>query len=116
VVGNLIDNALDAARQGTAEAPFAEVELHMLVDGQLVVRVADSGPGIPPEQRERIFEPGFSTKAATGAGARGVGLSLVKRLVDRRGGSISVRQDEHGGALFEVRLRVVLQAAAEAPQ
>jgi two-component system, CitB family, sensor kinase len=115
VLGNLIDNALDAAREGPADARFVEVGLRMLDDGQLLVRVGDSGPGIAAGERERIFEPGYSTKPApAGAGARGVGLSLVKRLVERRGGSISVRDAEHGGALFEVRLLVVLQRIPEA--
>ncbi|HEY3186741.1 MAG TPA: sensor histidine kinase [Solirubrobacteraceae bacterium] len=112
VLGNLIDNALDAARDAAGEAPFTEVALQLLDDGQLLVRVADSGPGIPAAEREQIFEPGYSTKPAAGAGARGVGLSLVKRLVERRGGSIRVGDAPHGGALFEVRLPVVLVAAA----
>jgi two-component system CitB family sensor kinase len=112
VLGNLIDNALDAARQGGGEAPSTEVALHVLDDGQLLVRVADSGPGIASAERERIFEPGYSTKPTAGVGARGVGLSLVKRLVERRGGSIRVSGAPQGGALFEVRLPVVLRSAA----
>jgi two-component system CitB family sensor kinase len=112
VLGNLIDNALDAARQGSGEAPVTEVALHVLDDGQLLVRVADSGPGIASGERDRIFEPGYSTKPTAGAGARGVGLSLVKRLVERRGGSIRVSDAPQGGALFEVRLPVVLLPAA----
>src|SRR5439155_8164179 len=110
VLGNLIDNALDAARQGGAEAPFAEVALHLLDDAQLLVRVVDSGPGISPAERERIFEPGYSTKPAGGAGARGVGLSLVKRLVERRGGSIRIAHEDGGGAVFEVLIPVVMRA------
>jgi len=116
VLGNFIDNALDAARQGGGEAPFTEVGLHVLDDGQLLVRVVDSGPGIPAAEREQIFEPGYSTKPAGAAGARGVGLSLVKGLVERRGGSIRVADAPDGGALFEVRLPVVMRAdAAVAP-
>jgi two-component system CitB family sensor kinase len=114
VLGNLIDNALDAARHGSAKAPYTEVALHVLDDGQLLVRVADSGPGIAAAERERIFDPGYSTKPPEGAGARGVGLSLVKRLVERRGGSIRVSDAPQGGALFEVRLPVVLLPPAEA--
>jgi two-component system, CitB family, sensor kinase len=112
VLGNLIDNALDAARSGGREPAVAAVALHVLDDGQLLLRVADSGLGVAPGERERIFEPGYSTKTAARAGARGVGLSLVKRLVERRGGSIRVSQAPDGGAVFEVRLPVVLVADA----
>jgi two-component system, CitB family, sensor kinase len=112
VLGNLIDNALDAARSGGREPAVTEIAMHVLDDGQLLVRVADSGPGIAPGEREQIFEPGYSTKPTAGAGARGVGLSLVKRLVERRGGSIRVSDAPQGGALFEVRLPVVLLPTA----
>src|SRR5439155_18906501 len=50
VLGNLVDNALDAARDRGREAPFAEVGLRMLDDGQLLVRVVDSGAGIPADE------------------------------------------------------------------
>jgi two-component system CitB family sensor kinase len=110
VLGNLIDNALDAARQGRADTPFTEVTLRLVDDGRLLVRVVDSGPGIPAAERERIFEPGYSTKPTVGAGARGVGLSLVKRLVERRGGSIRLADADGCGAVFEVRMPIVLRA------
>ena len=109
VLGNLIDNALDAARQGGADAPFTEVGLRLVDDSRVLVRVVDSGPGIPAAERERIFEPGYSTKPSVGAGARGVGLPLVKRLVERRGGSIHLADADGRGAVFEVVLPVVLR-------
>jgi two-component system, CitB family, sensor kinase len=112
VLGNLIDNALDAARGGTRTPAVAEVGLELVEAGALLVWVADSGPGIPAGERRRVFEPGYSTKSAGGAGARGVGLALVDRLVERRGGSITVRESELGGALFQVRLPAVLRAPA----
>src|SRR5207247_945351 len=77
-----------------------------------LVRVVDSGPGIPAAEREQIFEPGYSTKPAETAGARGVGLSLVKGLVERRGRSIRVADAPDGGALVEVRLPAVMRADA----
>ena len=109
VLGNLIDNALDAARQGGADTPFTEIGLQLVDDRRILVRVVDSGPGIPAAERERIFEPGYSTKPTVGAGARGVGLPLVKRLVERRGGSIRVADADGRGAVFEVFLPVVLR-------
>ena len=115
VLGNLIDNALDAARTSGREPAVAEVGVRVLDDDVLAISVADSGPGIAAGERERIFEPGFSTKPTAGAGARGVGLALVQRMVERRGGSITVGEAAHGGALFEIRLPVVLRPAVETP-
>jgi signal transduction histidine kinase len=51
---------------------------------------------------ERIFDPGFSTKPPSGGGSRGVGLSLVRQLAERRGGAVRVRAG--GGTVFEARL------------
>ena len=56
-----------------------------------------------------IFTEGFTTKKGRGSQRRGLALALVKQAVDRRGGTITVRND--GGALFEVRLPVTLSAA-----
>jgi signal transduction histidine kinase len=80
---NLVDNALDAApASGTVEVRAAR-------RGEVVeVRVADNGPGIPAEIRERIFDPFFTTKDV-GKGT-GLGLDIVRRLVDRHDGDIEV--------------------------
>lgn len=87
VLGNLIDNAMDAAA-GSADS-WVEVALHPSDDGGVVLEVADSGPGIPPELSERIFEHGFSTKP-TDAQGRGVGLALVRSIVEEAGGTVEV--------------------------
>jgi two-component system CitB family sensor kinase len=114
VLGNLIDNALDAARTGSREPAIAEVGLHLAAPGELLISVADSGDGISAQEREHIFEPGYSTKPTVGIGSsRGVGLALVRGLVERRGGNVAVRDAALGGALFDVRLPVVLRPAAE---
>jgi two-component system CitB family sensor kinase len=115
VLGNLIDNALDAARASGREPAVAEVGLRLVGDAEVLVSVADSGAGVRSEERDRIFEPGYSTKPTSGVGSRGVGLALVRGLVERRGGSVTVREAPQGGALFEVRMPVVLRPAAEAP-
>lgn len=89
VLGNLVDNAMDAAA-ASAER-WVEVVLQPSEDGVLL-EVSDSGGGVPPSLRERVFEQGFSTKP-TGAQGRGVGLALVRAVVLEAGGSVEVLSD-----------------------
>jgi len=108
VVGNLVGNALDAVHSG------GTVRVDLQRSGRSVVAVvADDGPGIDPGDRARVFERGFSTKAgASSAGAeRGIGLALVRQIVDRRGGQVSIDQEADAGARFTVRLPVATPAA-----
>ncbi|MFG2124327.1 ATP-binding protein [Streptomyces sp. NPDC048710] len=101
VVGNLVDNALDAV----AGTPHARVEVELRTEGRTVVlRVHDTGPGIPEDQRELIFTEGWSTKQPPAHGKRGLGLSLVRRLAERQGGSATVGAADGGGAEFTVVL------------
>ncbi|HCA87388.1 MAG TPA: histidine kinase, partial [Streptomyces sp.] len=74
VVGNLVDNALDAA----AGTPEAAVEVELRADGRTaVLRIRDSGPGVPAEEREAVFTEGWSTKEPPAhGGRRGIGLAL----------------------------------------
>ncbi|WP_232838234.1 ATP-binding protein [Streptomyces geranii] len=107
VVGNLVDNALDAV----AGAPHARVEVELRAEGRTaVLRVRDTGPGIPLEQRELIFTEGWSTKKPPAHGKRGIGLPLVRRLAERQGGSARVADAEGGGAEFTI---VLPEALAE---
>ncbi|MFI6804323.1 ATP-binding protein [Streptomyces luteogriseus] len=103
IVGNLLDNAIDAAADGPPPAGGREVWLTLVeaVD-QVMVRVADSGPGIPPGAAESIFEDGWSTRPDRGTARRGLGLSLVHRLTQRHGGTITVSAGS--GAVFTVVL------------
>ncbi len=64
------------------------------------VEVEDSGPGVPPEIRARLFEPLVTGKVK----GIGLGLALVKRIVERHGGTIVHRPQSTGGARFVVRL------------
>ncbi|MFG2836314.1 ATP-binding protein [Streptomyces zaomyceticus] len=101
VVGNLVDNALDAV----AGTPGARIDVSLRAEGRTVVlRVADSGPGVPEERRELIFAEGWSTKALPSHGKRGLGLPLVRRLAERRGGTARVAGGPDGGAEFTVVL------------
>jgi two-component system, CitB family, sensor kinase len=102
VIGNLVDNALDAVAAGpTSGGRWVDVGVHAEAEA-IVVRVHDSGPGVDAANLERVFEEGFTTKATGSQAMRGLGLALVQQVVRRRGGEISVRSE--GGAVFTVRL------------
>jgi signal transduction histidine kinase len=99
VWANLIDNALDAVGENGRVMVTARPE-----GARVVVRVTDDGPGIPAEVESRIFDPFFTTKPV-GKGT-GLGLDIVRRLVDRNDGSIEV-ESEPGRTEFRVALPVV---------
>jgi signal transduction histidine kinase len=102
-----VDNALDAVSES------GRVEVTAARRGTcLVVRVIDDGPGIPPAIRERIFDPFFTTKPV-GKGT-GLGLDIVRRLVEKHHGDIEVRS-EPGRTEFEVRLPLTAGPGAAAP-
>ena len=69
---------------------------------ELVIRVHDSGPGIPASVNGQIFQEGFSTKSGPERKRRGFGLALVRQVARRHGGEVSVTND--GGAQFIVRI------------
>lgn len=99
VVDNLVSNAIKFSPPGGA----IKVETR-LVDGRGELRVADAGPGISPEDRERLFGAfaQLSTRPTNGEGSTGLGLHLVKRIVDAHDGSITVADAPTGGAIFIV--------------
>lgn len=90
VLGNLIDNALDAA--AAAPVRWLRVVVSAAPDGGVVLEVSDSGAGVPAAVREQIFQHGFSTKPA-GAEGRGVGLALVRSIVNEAGGTVDILDD-----------------------
>jgi len=98
---NLLDNAVKYCPEGS------EVQVRLQTDGEsIVVEVADDGPGIPPEDLPHIFDKMYrvekeSTRAVKGSG---LGLSIVKRIVELHGGQIAVESVEGEGTTFRVRL------------
>jgi signal transduction histidine kinase len=105
VLLNLLLNALDATEEGGTVwlevATEARLERAAARPGKwFILRVADTGHGLPPALGQRIFEPFVSTKE-TGLG---LGLSICKRLVEAHGGEITAADRPGGGAIFTVRL------------
>jgi signal transduction histidine kinase len=97
VLANLVENAFHAA--GAA----GEVRLEARHEGDhVIVTVEDSGPGVDPDTRRRLFEPLITTKTK----GIGLGLALVKRIVERHGGEVAYAPREGHGARFVVRLPV----------
>lgn len=102
IVGNLVDNALDAVATAKG-ARCVRVDAHV-EGGYAVLTVEDTGPGLPPGEVERAFQRGYSTKQAAGEGRRGLGLALVAQSVQRLGGELRVEGPP--GARFVVRIPV----------
>ncbi len=105
LLGNLIDNALDAAATSGERWVSVSVTEH---DSDLVIKVHDSGGGVPEGVDGQIFQEGFSTKTGPDRKRRGFGLALVRQVARRNGGEVSVVND--GGAMLTVR--VPLKVAA----
>lgn len=92
-------NLLINAQQATG--PGGTITLGCAVDGgDAVVSVRDTGAGIAPEARERVFRPFFSTKQ----GGSGLGLSLTQRIVHEHGGSLTFESEVGKGTTFYIRL------------
>ncbi|MCZ0730852.1 sensor histidine kinase [Mycolicibacterium iranicum] len=85
VVGNLIDNAMDAC---DPDDPWVEVTIHQH-DGTLTIRVADSGEGMDATTFEKAMRRGYSTKSDIDAGHHGLGLALVAQVVKRHDGTLT---------------------------
>ncbi|MFJ4705448.1 ATP-binding protein [Streptomyces anulatus] len=128
ILGNLIDNAVEAASDGAdggsddgsgavpaprapgGPAGRARVTVTALADErELLLRVADTGAGIGPEEADEVFRRGWSTHGA----GRGLGLALVRQAAYRNGGTVELDAGPDGGARFTVRLPLGDRAAKE---
>src|SRR5438309_3906216 len=106
LLGNLIDNALDAAASSSDER-WVSVSVTEQ-DDELVLEVHDSGSGIPEGVGGQIFQEGFTTKAGPNRKRRGFGLALVRQVARRNGGDVTAVNN--GGALFAVRIPLKVTA------
>ena len=98
LVLNLITNAIEAMKNIDQDK---KIEITSSVkNGRIVVTVSDSGPGVPFNRKEKIFDPFYSTKN----GGTGIGLSIVRRIVTDHGGSLDVFPGKWGGAEFMIEI------------
>jgi two-component system sensor histidine kinase KdpD len=103
-LGQIFDNLLsNADRFAPAQTPI-DIEVSREQPGLVTVQVADHGPGIPAEQRERIFERFFHGQSDGAGGGTGLGLAIVKGLVDAHAGSVLVEERDQPGAVFRFTL------------
>lgn len=101
---NLVENAVKYGPEG------GQVQLSASLEGETaIITVADQGPGIPQELRERVFEPFFRVDSARSrqSGGAGLGLALVRAIAELHGGSVSVEEAPMGGVRFTLKIPVV---------
>jgi signal transduction histidine kinase len=108
-VANLIDNAAEATENSLVREIHIATSLSEAKDG-VEITVADSGPGIGRDVKERLFLPYFSTKKR----GTGLGLAIVRRIVEDHHGSIRVEENKPSGAKFVVELPLAGRTAATA--
>jgi two-component system NtrC family sensor kinase len=111
VLVNLLGNARHAAVQAAGRRTVL-VETRADSDA-VVVAVEDSGPGVPPQLRQKIFDPFFTTKASIGG--TGLGLAIAAQIAHGHGGTLTLVSGTLGGARFELRLPAEPAGAATAP-
>jgi len=97
---NLVDNAVQAV--GAAGGEVAVETQYLPETGRVRIVVSDTGPGIPLEDRDKLFLPHFSTKVT----GMGLGLPIVSEIVGEHGGTVSVEDNEPRGSRFTIELPV----------
>ncbi len=98
VVINLMENASKYSGQGTIEVTGR------FNDKELLISVGDDGPGVPEQDRERLFEPFVRGKGPAGVSGSGLGLYIAKAIVEAHGGNLTLGASPQGGALFTITL------------
>ncbi len=108
VFGNLIDNAIKYSHSDGSVTIGARV-----TENEVVVWVKDTGPGIPPEARERVFERFFRVDKgrSRGQGGTGLGLAIVKHVVQSHGGTVWIESEMGKGSVFSFSLPRVAKPA-----
>ena len=100
-IHNLLENALKYSRPGDT------LELRAFEDGtDIVIEVADTGPGIPVEEQPHVWEELYRGEAGRGVPGSGLGLALVRAIAERHHGGVSLRSRLGQGTVFTLRLPV----------
>ena len=102
VLINLVHNALDAMRSTAPSSRKVEIATSYNGDGMICAAVRDHGPGISEPTRERLFEQFFTTKKD----GLGMGLAIVRSILEAHGGSIMAENADGGGARFRFHLPI----------
>jgi two-component system nitrogen regulation sensor histidine kinase NtrY len=100
VITNLISNSLAAMAEHGQKAHLAIVTDLSADREWYLIQVADSGPGIPPANRDRVFEPYFTTNKK----GTGLGLQIVKKIIEDHGGTLRITDSQWGGTQVEIKL------------
>jgi len=109
VLTNLLTNAVDATRTRSTNR---QIKMHLFIENdEVALRVSDNGTGLDTHALQHLFDPFFTTKAI-GEGV-GLGLAISYGIIQEMGGSLRVRNNDEGGALFSLRLA---QACAQQPE
>ena len=108
IVINLLDNAVKYGRQGGSVTLRAA-----LVDGRARIAVEDAGPGIPPADRDKVWEPFVRLERSTAVAGSGIGLAVVRELAAAHGGRCRIEEAPGGGTLVVVELPGARRAASE---
>ncbi len=107
VLTNLLLNAFEALDDGSTKDPCVVIGAAEASErAEIVIRISDNGPGIPAEQRERVFYPFFTTKQH----GSGVGLAMAQKLVAEHGGRLELESEPGAGATFRIHLPCVREA------
>ena len=101
VLNNIIKNAIQAC--SNSANPQINLQLHQQ-DQFIILSIQDNGRGISAEQKEKIFTPHFTTKSK----GSGIGLSIVKQIIENHGGQISFESSPDSGTIFKIVLPTAL--------
>jgi two-component system sensor histidine kinase FlrB len=107
-IQNLVVNALQMS--GPSASVWLSAAVEQAASGQLLIRIADNGPGIAEPDIERVFEPFFSRRA----NGTGLGLAVARSIVRAHQGDLTAANGTRGGAVFSVRLPLLADHALEA--
>jgi PAS domain S-box-containing protein len=100
VILNLITNAAEAMKNMDGEK---KIEVASFVENRrIILKVSDSGPGVPSALKDKIFDPFYTTKSES----TGIGLSLSHRIITDHGGSLEISRNKWGGAEFVIKMPI----------